>query len=543
MLIDALIILAYFAGILVVGLRSRSKGAEVDAEEYFLSSRSLGWPSIAISTIATNISAGHFMGMAGSAYLIGLGQANFEINAIVGVLIAAFVFVPLYLRARVTTITEYFEMRFGTRVALTYSILMMVLYAFLYLGSALFWGSYAIDALFGDLVSFLGPNKAVRLGIMVVGLGAFSAFYTYLGGLAAVVRTDIAQFVLLLVGGFLTLGVAISELGGWGELYAQTSHLMHLHLPASHPELPWIGLFGMLLLNLNYWGANQVILQRALAAKTLRDAQLGLLVGGTFKYLMVLIIIVPAIALAGITENALADTPDQAYMVMINTLLPTGLRGVILCGLFASLMSTVDSTFNSVSTLWSIDVYKRHLAPEATDAQVVAMGKKAILGTLVTGVIFGFFMIYVKLGNEDFPLTHWFNALSYVVKNAFVVLIVAAVFLFRPVVAKVPDAVPTEDGPSSNLVFGTMMLTIPLTAAVWWMPELANALLGVEIDPMNYLVRSMWVILVGCAIVALPTWKKLGFRFTVKIESSGKGVSRFAWALGASLVICHIVFH
>ena len=319
------------------------------------------------------------MGMAGSAYLVGLGQANFEINAIVGVLIAAFVFVPLYLRARVTTIIEYFEMRFGTRVALTYSILMMVL-----------------------------------------------------------------------------------------------------------------------------------------------------------------IIIVPAIALAGITENALADTPDQAYMVMINTLLPTGLRGVILCGLFASLMSTVDSTFNSVSTLWSIDVYKRHLAPEATDAQVVAMGKKAILGTLVTGVIFGFFMIYVKLGNEDFPLTHWFNALSYVVKSAFVVLIVAAVFLFRPVVDKVPDAVPTEDGLSPNLVFGTMMLTIPLTAAVWWMPELANALLGVEIAPMNYLVRSMWVILVGCGIVALPTWRNLGFRFTVKIESSGKGVSRFGWALGASLVICHI---
>jgi len=485
------------------------------------------------------------MGMAGSAYLIGLGQANFELNAIVGILIAAFVFVPFYLRARVTTITEFFEQRFGIRVALTYSILMMVLYAFLYLGSALFWGAYAIDALFGDLVAFMGPNQAVRLGLMVVGLGAFSAFYTYLGGLSAVVRTDIAQFVLLLAGGFLTLGVAISELGGWDQLFVATEHLMHLHLPADHPELPWIGIFGMCLLNLNYWGANQVILQRALAARSLRDAQVGLLVGGTFKYVMILIIIVPAIALAGITENALADTPDQAYMVMINTLLPSGLRGLILCGLFASLMSTVDSTFNSVSTLWSIDVYKRHLAPEATDAQVVAMGKKAILGTLLTGCAFGFIMIYVKLDNEDFPLTHWFNALSYVVKNAFVVLVVAAIFLFRPAREAVVGAFSDEDGPSAGLVLGTMLLTVPLTALFWWLPELAQAL-GAEageVGEMSYLVRSMWVILLGCLVVAVPTWMKRGFRFTIVIESSGKGVSRFAWALGISWALCHVVFH
>jgi SSS family solute:Na+ symporter len=541
-LLDALIVLAYFAIILFIGIRARSD-KDVTAEEYFLSSRSLKWPSIAISTIATNISAGHFMGMAGSAYLIGLGQANFELNAIVGILIAAFVFVPFYLKARVMTITEFFEQRFGSRVALTYSVLMMVLYAFLYMGSALFWGAYAIDALFGDLVAFLGESKEIRLGLMVVGLGAFSAFYTYLGGLSAVVRTDIAQFVLLLAGGLLTLGYSISALGGWEQLFLQTGDLMHLHLPATHPDLPWIGLAGMCLLNLNYWGANQVILQRALAAKTLRDAQIGLLVGGCFKYLMVLIIIVPAIALAGITENALASNPDQAYMTLVNTLLPSGLRGLILCGLFASLMSTVDSTFNSVSTLFSIDVYKRYLNPDASDASVVRVGKMAIIGTLVTGCLFGFIMIYVKLHNEDFPLTHWFNALSYVVKNAFVVLVVAAIFLFRPARKALVDAVSTEDGPSANLVLSTMLLTVPLTALFWWMPELSQSLFGIEIPEMNYLVRSMWVILIGFFIVAVPTWLRGGFRFNIPIVSSGRGVSRFAWALGGSLVLAHILFH
>jgi SSS family solute:Na+ symporter len=305
---------------------------------------------------------------------------------------------------------------------------------------------------------------------------------------------------------------------------------MHLHLPAEHDKLPWIGIIGMCLLNLNYWGANQVILQRALAARSLRDAQVGLLVGGVFKYLMVFIIVVPAIALVGFTDNALINDPDQAYMVLVQRVLPEGLRGVILCGLFASLMSTVDSIFNSVSTLWSIDVYKRHLRPDATDAQTVAAGKKAILVTLATGAAFGFIMIYVKLSNPEFALTHWFNALSYVVKNAFVVLVVAAIFLFRTTREKVLGS---EDGPSPALVFWAMVITVLLSLGFEYLffPE------------MNYLVRSMWVILIGVAAVAIPTWIKRGVRFPIRIESSGSGVTRFAVLLGISLVVCHIIFH
>jgi SSS family solute:Na+ symporter len=533
MWIDAAIILAYFVVIMVIGIRARS-AENVSAEEYFLSSRSLRWPSIAISTIATNISAGHFIGLAGSAYLYGLAQANFELNAIFGILIAAFIFVPFYLRSRVTTITQFFELRFGTRVALTYSLLMMFLYAFLYLGSALFWGAFAIDALFGDMVAFLGEDRFMRIGWLVIFLGSFSAAYTYLGGLSAVVRTDIAQFVLLVSGGVLTLWLSIDKLGGLGELYDQTGHLMHLHLPADHPELPWIGIIGMCILNLNYWGANQVILQRALAARSLRDAQIGLLVGGCFKYLMIVIIVVPAIALVAITSNALESTPDQAYMVLVDTLLPTGLRGLILCGLFASLMSTVDSTFNSVSTMWSIDIYKRHIRPEATDAQIVAIGKKAILVTLLTGVSFGFIMTYVKLENENFALTHWFNALSYFVKNGFVVLVVAAIFLFKPVREGIQTAVGGDksDGPSSSLVFYCMLLTVPLAALLkWYAPE------------MNYLVRSMWVISCCFLVVAIPTWVSKGFRFTIHVDSSSRGVTLFAAVLGLSLILSHIVFH
>lgn len=149
MILDVTIILAYFTAIMVIGVRARVR-KDVRAEEYFLSARSLKWPSIAISTIATNIQAGHFIGMAGSAYLYGLAQANLEINAIVGILVATFLFVPLYLWMKIMTITQFFEAKLGPQVALAYSVLMIVLYSLLYLGTALFWAAYAIDGIFSN---------------------------------------------------------------------------------------------------------------------------------------------------------------------------------------------------------------------------------------------------------------------------------------------------------------------------------------------------------------------------------------------------------
>ena len=314
------------------------------------------------------------------------------------------------------------------------------------------------------------------------------------------------------------MGLAIHELGGWTELYIQTPDKMHLHLPADHETLPWIALIGMNLLNLNYWGANQIILQRALAAKSLAHAQIGLLVGGVFKYLMVLIIIVPAIALVGITAAHPLTDPDQAYATMVKTLLPSGLRGIILCGLFASLMSTVDSIFNSVSTLWSVDIYKRYIKTDANDMEMVRAAKWAIVGTLLTGLSFALIQIYIKFDNPEFPLTHWFNELSYYVKNGFVLLVVAAIFLLRP---------------SPRLVLTMLVISIPLTMAF-----------KLGFPEMNYFVRSMWIILGLVLGTAIPTWFKHGWRLDMKlVESASPAIVRFGVALAGSLIACHIVFH
>jgi len=515
---DAAIVILYFVTIFAVGLRARPRGA-VTADEYFLSSRSLRWPSVAVSTIATNIHAGHFMGMAGGAYLFGLAQANQEINALVGIFMAAFFFVPLYLRRRVTTISQFFESKFGPRVALVYSILMMLLYGFMYLGSALFWAAWAADGAFSDSLSFLSADRTTRIVILIVALGLFSALYTALGGMRAVVRTDWVQFALLISGGLILVWVAVEAVGGWSQLWSDGRERMHLHLPSDHPTIPWTALLGMNLLNLNYWGANQIILQRALAAQDLRQAQLGLLVGGILKYIVVAAVIVPGIALATLHgENSLAD-PDRAYIVLLNELLPAGVRGLLLCGLFASLMSTVDSILNSISTLWSVDIYRRHLRPDAPDARVVAMAKRSIGVALLAGITFACFQLYVKTENPGFPLTHWFNELSYYAKNGFVLLIAAAAFLVNP---------------SRRLVFFTLLASVALTFLV-----------RLALPETNYYVRTSWVILSTFAVVAVPTWIRSGWRLPPGrlFQAASPGVARFGLALLGSLLVCHVVFH
>jgi SSS family solute:Na+ symporter len=515
--IDVLIILVYFAAVMLVGFMSRT-GEDTSAEEYFISSRSLKWPSIALSTIATNIHAGHFLGMAGSAYLYGLAQANLEINAVFGILMATFVFVPMYLKMKVVTITQFFEKKFGSRVATAYSVLTMVLYGFLYLGTTLFWGAYAINALFAEQIQFLGSDPAVRIMIMMTFLGMFSATYTYLGGLRAVVRTDAIQFVLLVFGGLTLLTLALKKLGGWSELYAQTD-LMHLHLPADHPQLPWTAIGAMLLLNLNYWGSNQIILQRALAAKSVRHAQVGLLASGVLKYLMALIIVVPSIALAGLLKDKPLTDPDQAYPTLVNMLLPPGLRGLILTGLFASLMSSVDSIFNSVSTLWSIDIYKRRLKPQATDRQIVGMGKKAIVVTLMTGLCFGFVQVYIKFNNPEFALTHWFNDMSYYIKVGFVILIMSAVFLYRA---------------NSTLVLAMMILTIGI-----------KLVLERLFPDMAYFNITALTILIGFGVVAVQALLKnrRGIRLSEIWYVDDRRVGAMGLILLASVIFLQIWFH
>ena len=282
-MVDLFIVLVYFLVVFAAAIAGKT-AKDATTEEYFLNSRNLRWYSIAFSTIATNIHGFQFLGYVGSAYLYGLAQANFEINAIQGIFLAAFVFVPMFFRERIITISQFIKTRLGSVVALIYSISNIIMFGTLALGAGLFWGAYAADVVFAEYLTFIHEDRFIRVSLLILGLGMFSAIYTYMGGLGAVVRTDIIQFAILLTGGITMLLISIHHMGGWGQLYEKTGDMMHLHLPADHPKLPWIHLAGAFLLNINYWCANQMVIQRSLAARSMKDVQIGLIVGGVVKY-------------------------------------------------------------------------------------------------------------------------------------------------------------------------------------------------------------------------------------------------------------------
>ena len=515
-MLDLGIVLIYFVAIFFVAIAGRVK-KDATVEEYFLSSRNLRWPSIALSSIATNINGYQFLGMMGSAYLYGLAQASLEINAVQGILMAAFIFVPLFLKERVITVTQYIQKRLGKTVGLFYSIANLLIFSTITLGAALFWGAYAADLVFADYLVFISENRITRITVIIIALGIFSAIYTYLGGLNAVVKTDIIQFSILLIGGFVVLFIAIHHLGGWSELYNKTPEHMHLYLPADHPKLPWIHMFGLFLLNINYWCANQTIMQRSLAAKSLRHAQIGLMVGGVMKYVMAVLIVVPGIALYGILGPEGLAEPDMAFPYLVKTYLPIGVKGIILCALFASLMSTVDSTFNSLATLWSIDIYKGYINKNANDSQVIKAGKNTILVTLITGITMGLVLLYVKFENPEAAFTHTLNELRYYINCGIVVLICTAAFMV------IPNKKATLIG---------FLSTIPLHLII------------IQLFPeMNYFGRAMWVILIALTFAVLLSSKN-GFRkWKELIQYDSPQIMKTGGVLAASLVLLHIIFH
>ena len=389
------------------------------------------------------------------------------------------------------------------------------MFATVTIGAALFWGAYAAELVFGEQLTVLHSNRIVRIAILILILGIFSAIYTYLGGLSAVVKTDIIQFSVLIIGGIVVCFTAVNQLGGWEQIYIKTPERMHLHLPSDHPTLPWTHLFGLFLLNINYWCANQTVMQRALAAKSVAHAQAGLLAGGLIKYLMAIIIIIPGIALYGILGDSLGE-PDMAFPYIVNTYLPVGIKGIILCGLFASLMSTVDSTFNSLATLWSTDIYSKYINKKASDQEKIKAGQKAILFSLGTALIMGMVLLYLKFDDPNSAFTHTLNNLRYYINCGIVVLICSAVILTKP---------------RQEIVLFAFITTLPI-----------NISLQIFLPEMNYFVRAFWVILIGLLLTTLASRGR--FNSLLSLFRPANNLTRnFGWALAISLILLHIIFH
>lgn len=354
-----------------------SRKKRVDTEDYFLAGRELSWWLIGVSLIASNISTEHFVGLSGRGYAIGLAIASYEWMAAVTMVLVALFFLPRFLRAGIFTMPEYLEYRYDSAARSIMALFMMLAYIFVALATVLYSGALALEAVIG---------LPVIRGIWII--GALSGAYVTYGGLRAVVWTELIQGTALLLGALLVFVLSLHAIGGWGQFTALSAGKLHTVLPWNDPEMPWLAVFfgGLWIPNTFYWGLNQFITQRTLAARSLAEGQRGTLFAAAIKVTIPFIIVMPGIMAIQLFPN-LIKTPDQAYPVLIRELVPAGLLGIMLAALFGAVLSTFESLLNSAATIFSIDIYQRHWRPEAQPADLVRVGRWATLVLFLVGCL------------------------------------------------------------------------------------------------------------------------------------------------------------
>ncbi len=437
--------IAAFLGflLLVVGVSLYASRGERDAAGYFLAGRNLPWWLIGFSLIASNISTEHFVGMAGRGYELGLAIASYEWMAAVTLVLVALFFLPKFLRAGIYTIPEYLEHRYDARARTLMAMFMLVAYVFVALAVVLYAGALALQSMFGI---------DVAAGIWLIAL--LAGVYTVYGGLKAVVWSDLIQGAALLLGGALLTVLGLRAMGGAGAFLAAADDKLHTVLPWNHPEMPWLAVFvgGLWIPNLFYWGLNQFITQRALAARSLADGQRGMFLAAFIKLAIPFLIVFPGIMAAELFADQVSR-PDEAYPVMMRELLPAGLAGVMFAAFLGAVTSSLDSMLNSAATIFSVDLYKRRIRPDASSRQVATVGRAATCVLVVAGALWA-----PVVGGAD-------SVFQYIQMFwGFVSPGIVAAFLFGLFVPRTPPAA----------AFGGMLLGIPVYGALLWqLPDVA----------------------------------------------------------------------
>lgn len=402
--IDYLIFIVYGVIILGVGLwvSRDKKGHEKSAEDYFLASKSLPWWAIGASLIAANISAEQFIGMSGSGFAVGLAIASYEWMGALTLLIVGKYFLPVFIEKGLYTIPEFVEKRYSTNLKTILAVFWIALYVFVNLTSVLYLGALALETIMG-----------IPMVYGVMGLALFAAAYSLYGGLSAVAWTDVIQVVFLVLGGLVTTYLALNTVSG-GEgimeglkvVYETVPEKFAMILDKSNPEyknLPGIGVLvgGMWVANLYYWGFNQYIIQRTLAAKSLRESQKGIILAAFLKLIIPLIVVIPGIAayvmvsdpeiMAGLGDMAKNNIPslanaDKAYPWLLQ-FLPAGFKGIAFAALAAAIVSSLASMLNSTSTIFTMDIYKQYINPNANNKQTVNTGRISAAVALIIAAL------------------------------------------------------------------------------------------------------------------------------------------------------------
>ncbi|WP_174292537.1 sodium/sugar symporter [Sphingomonas bacterium] len=386
--IDVAVVIVYAIGIfgLAQWVSREKAGHAKTTSDYFLASKNLPWWAIGASLIAANISAEQIVGMSGSGYAIGLAIASYEWMAALTLLIVGKFFLPIFLRNEIYTMPQFLERRYGPSIRTIMAVFWLALYVFVNLTSIIWLGSIAVTKV-------AGIDQTLALVI----LGAFALLYQIKGGLKAVALTDIVQVTLLVLGGLVVAYLTLTHIGagsiagGWQRLTATAPDHFHMILHRGDPhymDLPGLSVLigGMWIANLSYWGFNQYIIQRALAARSLAEAQRGVLFAAALKLVMPVIIVLPGIAAVVLAPSL--PKPDEAYPTMMR-LLPTGLLGLVFAALVAAIVASTASKINSIATIFTLDLYAkfRRQPTQAEDGHAAGGERHLVRVGRITAVV------------------------------------------------------------------------------------------------------------------------------------------------------------
>lgn len=368
------------------------KQKEDTTADYFLAGRDVGWVAIGASIFASNIGSEHLVGLAGAGYESGMAMSHWEIQAWL-ILVLGWVFVPFYARSRVFTMPEFLEKRFCPGARSFLSVISLVSYVLtkvavtVYAGGIVFKTVLGIDTWMGIDFFWVG---AISL-VVITGL------YTIFGGMKSVLYTSVLQMPVLIIGSVVILVVGLAKLGGWGELQRICAENMHVIRPTDDPKFPWTGvLLGSAIIGFWYWCTDQYIVQRTLSARNQTEARRGTIFAGYLKLLPVFIFLVPGMIAFALNKKGLMtiERSDAAFPMLVSTLLPAGLKGIVVGGLVAALMSSLASLFNSSATLFTVDFYKK-FRPESSEKHLVFVGRMATATVVVLGILWIPVMKYV----------------------------------------------------------------------------------------------------------------------------------------------------
>ncbi len=378
--IDYLVLALYFLVIFSIGYYFARK--ERTSTDYFLASRDVAWWAIGASLFSSNIGSEHFIGLAGTGAASGMAVGHFEWLASIIVLILGWVFVPFYLRSNVYTMPEFLERRYNGACRTYLAAVSVIAYIFTKIAVAIFAGAIVLRTV-------LGWDMLKSSLALVIATGV----YTVAGGLAAVIYTEVLQTVILVAGALILMFIGLNQVGGWEALRAAVpSEFFHMMKPVSDKEFPWTGIFfGAPILGIWYWCTDQVIVQRVLSAKDIGHAKGGTVMAGFLKILPVFMLIVPGMIARALYPAEVAADSNSAFPILVVNLMPSGLQGVMVAAMLAALMSSLSAVFNSSSTIFTMDFYRK-LRPRASERQLVNVGRVATTIMVVLGLLWIPFM-------------------------------------------------------------------------------------------------------------------------------------------------------